>query len=153
MFNGNTYYTRYVNNSFRPFYRFNPTFRTFFKNNYMNNNYSNANIKNSNNEPNNEIKTDDQQKNNDNISEGNVLGSTENSKNSENDRHTKGVHFGPLNFNKNEVTIFGFSIAIDDLILIGLILLLLIENDCDYSLLIVLVLMLFNIDFSSLNLF
>lgn len=60
---------------------------------------------------------------------------------------------GPLDISKDRLSIFGFEIAIDDLILIALILFLFFETDCDYSILIVLGLMLFNISFSSLDLF
>lgn len=61
------------------------------------------------------------------------------------------ISFGPLNITNEKISIFGFSIQIDDLILIALILFLYFETDCDYSILIVLGLMLFNISFSSLD--
>lgn len=60
---------------------------------------------------------------------------------------------GPIDISKERISIFGFDIAIDDLILITLIIFLFFETDCDYSILIVLGLMLFNISFSSLDLF
>lgn len=63
------------------------------------------------------------------------------------------TRFGPINFGKDEISLFGLSIAIDDLILGGLIILLLIESENNYALIIVLGLMLFNINLSSLNLF
>lgn len=61
--------------------------------------------------------------------------------------------FGPLNISSEKISIFGFSIQIDDLILIALILFLFFETDCDYSIIIVLGLILFNISFSTLNIF
>ena len=57
-----------------------------------------------------------------------------------------------LNITDNNISIFGFSIALDDLIIIALILLLLVETETDFSLIIVLGLLLFNISFSSFNL-
>ena len=62
-----------------------------------------------------------------------------------------GFRFGPFDVSKTRLSIFGFSIEIDDLILIALIIFLFFETDCDYSILIVLGLMLFNISFSSLD--
>lgn len=63
----------------------------------------------------------------------------------------KGFKFGPIDFSDNKISLFGFSLEIDDLILIGLIILLFVQSDCDYSLLIILGLMLFNISSSSLD--
>lgn len=72
----------------------------------------------------------------------------------ENKKSEKGnFRIGPLDISKDRLSIFGFEIAIDDLILIALILFLFFETDCDYSILIVLGLMLFNISFSSLDFF
>lgn len=72
----------------------------------------------------------------------------------ENEEETKeSFRIGPLDISKDKISVFGFSIEIDDLILIALILFLFFETDCDYSILIVLGLMLFNISFSSLDLF
>lgn len=64
----------------------------------------------------------------------------------------KQFRLGPLSICSNSVDILGFHIEIDDLILIGLIILLLFQSDTDYILIIILGLILFNIDFSSLNL-
>lgn len=72
----------------------------------------------------------------------------------ENKKKEKGnLRIGPIDISKDKLSIFGFEIAIDDLILIALILFLFFETDCDYSILIVLGLMLFNISFSSLDFF
>lgn len=65
----------------------------------------------------------------------------------------KGFRLGPLTIDSDRIDLFGFSIAIDDLIIVGVILLLFFQSDRDYTLLIILGLMLFNITFSSLNLF
>lgn len=72
----------------------------------------------------------------------------------ENEENKKeGYRLGPIGISKEKLSIFGFSIELDDLILIALILFLFFETDCDYSILIVLGLILFNISFSSLDLF
>lgn len=60
---------------------------------------------------------------------------------------------GPLSIYNDKIDILGFSFAIDDLIIIGLMLIIFLDSDSDFVLLIVLGLMLFNISFSSLNLF
>ncbi len=75
--------------------------------------------------------------------------------NSKTDRNTNNKSFkiGPLSFSKESINIFGFDIQIDDLILIGLILFLLIQSDCDYILIIVLGLILFNVSFDLFNIF
>ncbi|MEG1058602.1 MAG: hypothetical protein RSD14_02860 [Clostridia bacterium] len=73
-----------------------------------------------------------------------------NNKESEIKKNTE-HRLGPISLNKNTLSIFGFSIEIDDLILIGLILILLLDSECDYTLLIVLGLMLFNINLGSLS--
>jgi hypothetical protein len=54
-------------------------------------------------------------------------------------------------FDKNALSIFGFSINIDDLIIIAIIIFLFFENKKDYLLLIVLGLMLFDISIDSLK--
>lgn len=61
--------------------------------------------------------------------------------------------FGPFSYRNNTLSIFNFAIELDDLILIVLIFLLLLDTDTNYPLLIVLGLMLFNINLSTLNLF
>ena len=68
-------------------------------------------------------------------------------------KRKENFRLGPIDISKDKLSIFGFEIAIDDLILIALILFLFFETDCDYSILIVLGLMLFNVSFSSLDLF
>lgn len=60
---------------------------------------------------------------------------------------------GPLNIHDNAINIFGISLQIDDLILIVLIVLLFLQSNTDYILIIILGLILFNISFSSLNIF
>lgn len=51
------------------------------------------------------------------------------------------------------INLFGFSFAIDDLIILTIIVLLFLQSNKDYALLIVLGLMLFNINFSNLDIF
>jgi hypothetical protein len=51
----------------------------------------------------------------------------------------------------NNISILGFDIAIDDLIIIALILLIFLESGSDYNIIIVLGLILFNISLSNLN--
>lgn len=59
-----------------------------------------------------------------------------------------------FSFDKNQINILGFSLEIDDLIIIGLILLLLLESDKNYSLIIILGLILLNINLGDIiNLF
>ena len=59
-----------------------------------------------------------------------------------------------ISFDKNQINILGFSLEIDDLIIIGLILLLLLESDKNYSLIIILGLILLNINLGDIiNLF
>lgn len=65
----------------------------------------------------------------------------------------KQFRLGPLSVCDNSINILGFSIAIDDLIIIGLIILLLFQSETDYIIIIILGLILLNIDFSSLGLF
>ncbi len=60
---------------------------------------------------------------------------------------------GPIQIEDNYINLFGFSIAIDDLIIIGLMILLFFQSEKDYTLLIILGLMLFNITFSNLDFF
>lgn len=65
----------------------------------------------------------------------------------------KNLKIGPIQIEDNNINAFGFSIAIDDLIIIGLIILLFFQSDIDYTLIIILGLMLFNISFSNLDFF
>lgn len=65
---------------------------------------------------------------------------------------SKNHRLGPIEYSSEKISLFGFSIAIDDLLILGLILILLFESDCDYALIIVLGLMFFNINLGSLNL-
>ena len=64
-----------------------------------------------------------------------------------------GFRIGPLTVSNDKIDILGFSFEIDDLIIIGLMLIIFLDSDSDFVLLIILGLMLFNISFSSLNLF
>lgn len=135
MNNQNLYYPNYYsnyNNYYNPMYRTNPY--TAFYHPYTENLPSNVNYtENTKEEPNNI----------------NIKSHEENLDNSKSDKD--GFRFGPFDVSKNRFSIFGLSIEIDDLILIALIIFLFFETDCDYSILIVLGLMLFNISFSSLD--
>lgn len=64
-----------------------------------------------------------------------------------------GFRIGPLTIFNDEIDVLGFSFAIDDLIIIGLILIIFLDSDSDFVLIIILGLMLFNVSLSSLNLF
>lgn len=59
-----------------------------------------------------------------------------------------------FSFDKNQINILGFSFEIDDLIIIGIIILLLLESDENYALIIILGLILLNVNLSDiLNIF
>ena len=59
-----------------------------------------------------------------------------------------------ISFDKTQINILGFSFEIDDLIIIGIIILLLLESDENYALIIILGLILLNINLSDiLNIF
>jgi hypothetical protein len=77
----------------------------------------------------------------------------ENKAQKQSNRSKEGVRLGPICFSENTLSLFGFSIALDDLIIIVLIILLLLDSNCDYLLLIVLGLILFNINLGDFNLF
>lgn len=70
-----------------------------------------------------------------------------------NKKSTDGFKLGPLTVGKDRLDLFGFSLAFDDIILIALILILMLDPDSDFTLLIILGLILFNISFSNLKLF
>ncbi|MNI46703.1 hypothetical protein D3C73_1011800 [compost metagenome] len=59
--------------------------------------------------------------------------------------------FGPLSIGQNNISAFGMSIALDDIIIIGLVIFLLLEDSCDYIIVIVLAFILFDIKLSSLG--
>ncbi|MNP28800.1 hypothetical protein D3C76_1217930 [compost metagenome] len=63
----------------------------------------------------------------------------------------EGFRFGPVSIGQNRISAFGFSLAIDDLIIIGLALLLFFQDSCDYLFIIILALILFDIKISSLT--
>lgn len=58
---------------------------------------------------------------------------------------------GPIEIRNDRISAFGHSFAIDDLIIVALIVFLFFESNCDYTLLIILGLMLFDISFSSIG--
>lgn len=145
MFDENNYMSRYRNYNRR---RFSPTFNPFFQNRYNNYYQNNINEKRQNEVNNKNIEKDGINNNN-----------TDNIKNNEinYDRikkdEKKGFSLGPLRIENDNISIFGFTLAIDDIIIVGLILLLLVQSDTDYILIIILALMLFNISFSSIKTF
>lgn len=124
----------------RPYY-INNMYNPAFTNPNLNTKTQNENIKDNTNDivENIEDTKDSQSNNTTNLNKDNV---------STNKRH----RLGPIEYNSERLSIFGFSIAIDDLLILGLILILLFESDCDYALIIVLGLMFFNINLGSLNL-
>lgn len=158
MFNYNTYYRNnpYSMYNYKNTYNAYSNFNNFSK--YNQNNYNttsttefNSNIKNSSNLNSNS---------NDNIS--NIkeelkdnINPNANTKNQDNTRTEKesGFRFGPLTVYNDQIDILGFSFAIDDLIIIGLMLIIFLDSDSDFVLLIILGLILFNVSFSNLNLF
>ncbi len=126
MYDYNPYYNRYYR---RYGYEYNNLF-----NQYYNPTFSNTTNSNNNNA--------EDEKNNE----------TFNNTNNENTKQNN-FRLGPLQINDDNIELFGFSIAIDDLILIGIIILLFCQTNRDYTLLIILGLLLFNISFSNLNFF
>lgn len=154
-------YYRYNN----PFNRFNTYNPAFISNNITrrplpNFNYNELNLKKesvSNNESINEEKefsnNNDNLKNEDINIEKSDLNKENNKNNIKNSLKNNSFNFGPISLNNDRLSIFDFSIDIDDLLILGLILILLLDAKCNYALIIVLGLMFFNISFSSLNLF
>ena len=148
----NYQFFRYQNPYYNRYNRFNPAFTN------PNFNYTNQNNWNSKNETNKSNTNEDTSKETKNTINtiNNITETDENIKeetieNKTND--TPKMHrLGPIEYNSERFSIFGFSIAIDDLLILGLILILLFESDCDYALIIVLGLMFFNINLGSLNL-
>lgn len=132
-YNNYGYYNPNYNNSYST--AFNPMYNYFTN---PSNNYNNIN----NNENENISQDSKESYNNDNVQD---------SRNNNNSH--KDFRFGPIQIEDNNINAFGFSIAIDDLIIIGLMILLFFQSDKDYTLLIILGLMLFNITFSNLDLF
>lgn len=144
MFNENPYYRNYRYNNYYRYNNFIPTY-------YPNKDY---NIEIDDNKINSTPDSVEDYTEENNLNENNVLEEKKEEQNFNSDSSTKKqFRLGPLSINDSSINIFGFSIAIDDLIIIGLIILLLFQSDTDYILLIILGLLLLNIDFSSLNLF
>lgn len=151
MYNQNLYYPKYYPNFVNPYNKYayyNPPAYTAFYQPYTNNLPNYNYIENNN--------TKDSKVTNDATLESNfALQNNNEDKQDDSIKNKRKENFrlGPIDISKDKLSIFGFEIAIDDLILIALILFLFFETDCDYSILIVLGLMLFNISFSSLDLF
>lgn len=140
------------------FYRnYNPYFRYPYQNHmfYPSSYYNNMNKENNHFESDfNNVKDEKNTNLDDKIQEENKsLNQDENKKGEEEENNNRSFKFGPINFCNNRLSIFGFSFALDDLIIVALIVFLLLESDCDYILIIVLGLMLLDINLSSLNLF
>lgn len=141
MLNNYPYY-RY-NNIYNRFNRYNPAF--FTKNNYI---PSITNIQNNYEETKElEIKPQNEVDNENNES----TNSTDNISYQKIEDDKPKFRLGPLDITSDRLSLFGFSIAFDDLLIIGLIFILFLDSDCDYALIIVLGLILFNISFSDLN--
>lgn len=157
MFNQNQYYRNYRYNSF---YGYNNFIPTYYPNkdysvvnneeNYSSNNFNDTGILTS------TYEIEDLQ------NDSTIKDTNSNIQNEKKEEETKSkfdssskkqFRFGPLSVCDNSINILGFSIAIDDLIIIGLIILLLFQSETDYIIIIILGLILLNIDFSSLGLF
>lgn len=139
MFHDNLYYNNYARYRYNPYQYpyYTPSYNTTFYNPIFNNSVG---------DPIEDPKQQDPPKDN----------NTNGTRDIENDgKDTSNAipefRFGPLEYSNNTISLFGFSVALDDLIIIILILLMLVESDCDYALLIVLGLLLFNINFSTLD--
>lgn len=166
MFRQNMYVPNYYNYGYRN--NMSGMYNSTFYNNYVPYNYYNnidvtnnvsESVDEKNNVDENENKKDFYQnetvENRENINENDIKKDEDSAKkDKENKRDDKkdGFRFGPIGYNEGILSIFGFSLALDDLIIIALIFFLFMESSCDYSLLIVLGLMLFNISIGSLNL-
>lgn len=139
MFNENSYYRNYRYNNY---YKYNNNFIPTY---YPNKDYD----LNSSDNSNSTVATEKED-----ISDPRIQEKKEEEQNLHSDTSSKKqFRIGPLSINDNFINIFGFNIAIDDLIIIGLIILLLFQSETDYIIIIILGLILLNIDFSSLNLF
>lgn len=134
--------------NYNPYYRNYPYSMYNYKNNYngYNNYYTTQTIEN-NNISNSEKEIENNSNNNTETSQ-NIDSESKSRNGKEN-----GFRIGPLTVSNDQIDIFGFTFAIDDLIIIGLMLIIFLDSDSDFVLLIILGLMLFNISFSSLNLF
>lgn len=148
-------------------FEYSPFYRRYHRYNYNNYNYSRNNYNNYNpaftpmynyfTEPINNYNNDNIEFTNDknNISsndENNYV--TYDSYNKKGDNPNENVYrIGPIEVENNTISAFGFSIAIDDLIIIILMILLFFQSDRDYTLIIILGLMLFNITFSNFDFF
>lgn len=157
MFNQNQYFRNYRYNSYYGYNNFIPTYYpnkdynvTNNENSYDNDNFNDTGILTSSYEiediqnktplENTETKNPEEKK-------------EEEAKSKFDSSSKKQFRLGPLSVCDNSINILGFSIAIDDLIIIGLIILLLFQSETDYIIIIILGLILLNIDFSSLGLF
>lgn len=158
MFNQNQYYRNYRYNNYYGYNSFIPTYYPNKDYNDYNNEIENiSNISDDLDTSDNShiIETD---YNIENSTEENITNTTEKIKEEEtktkfDSSSKKQFRFGPLSICDNSINILGFNIAIDDLIIIGLIILLLFQSETDYIIIIILGLILLNIDFSSLGLF
>ena len=57
----------------------------------------------------------------------------------------------PITINKSGINVFGFNLKLDDIIIIGIVIFLLLEKNIDYTLLIILALILFDLSFDSIK--
>lgn len=143
MFNENPYYRNYRYNNYYKYYNnFIPTY-------YPNKDYKINTVDNSQNTSSDHIKEEKPK----NEFDDKIQEKKEEAKINFDSSSKKQFRLGPLSICDNSINILGFNIAIDDLIIIGLIILLLFQSETDYIIIIILGLILLNIDFSSLNLF
>lgn len=69
------------------------------------------------------------------------------------DKESNEFRVGPISFLDHKLSLFEFSIELDDIIIVLLMIVLFLDSNCDYLLLIVLGLILFNINLGDLKLF
>ncbi len=145
-------------------FEYRPFYKRYSKYNYNNYNYSNNGYNNNYNpaftpmynyfnEPINKNNTNFSNNNDKNSNDdNNYFSDISHNKNADNPNE-KIYRIGPIEVENNTISAFGFSIAIDDLIIIILMILLFFQSDRDYTLIIILGLMLFNITFSNFDFF
>lgn len=136
-------YNPYFKDPYKNYFFYPSNYYNFYNENLYNKNYTELSGKQKNTKP--EAIKFDEEKNN--------YTNNNNNNNKDQENNNRNFKIGPLNIKNNKICFLGYSFAIDDLIIVALIVFLLIESDCDYMLIIVLGLILLDINFSSLNLF
>lgn len=137
--------------NYNPYYRYNPysmyninKTNSTFTNEYKNSTNSNTTI---------ETISENENQNYNNLKNNPNLNKENEQENLSHKEKENGFRIGPLTVHNDQIDVLGFSFAIDDLIIIGLMLIIFLDSDSDFILLIILGLILFNVSFSNLNLF